>query len=89
MSESSTDDMPMCPICFAILSDDGTCPEPENHEPEDFGPDDDLQRLARVGAWVIAHPAAEWIEDEYIAASLTGEAVRDYRSEAIAAGGTA
>jgi len=28
----ATDDLPMCPICFALLDDDGTCPEPENHD---------------------------------------------------------
>jgi hypothetical protein len=49
-----------------------------------FGPE--MERLARIGAWVEANEAHVWIEDEYIAASLTGEALRDYRREAIAAG---
>lgn len=24
-------DMPMCPECFAILDDDGTCPDADDH----------------------------------------------------------
>ena len=34
---SATDDLPMCPVCFAILDDDGTCPESADHDPDLLG----------------------------------------------------